>query len=205
MEKKMEITTTADDLRNEFAPLYCHYSSQHYPQPAYLMLDPAERRLEADYNVEIGNAVPFTVWHNRIYRLPIPATLRGFAVAALLEDPEVLRLAESVFEGHSIEWDGNNHRGYLTEDGVKALEALEHELTEDRFSEADYVQAWDVEDWLCAWSPTPGETLDEATASIERDAEKDGILLVGDVLEYLQNKYPDAEIEKDESKSSYDR
>ncbi|MBT9151341.1 MAG: hypothetical protein DDT40_01534 [candidate division WS2 bacterium] len=196
--KKFELTeekiaTNAADLYNKLAPLYYRYPMQLAYQPAYIELNPSERSLGADYNVEVGNAVPSAVWHNCIYRLPIPATLRGSAVAALLRDPEVLHLAEVVCEGHSVEWDGNNQRGYLTEDGLEALEALEYELAEDRFSEADHVEVWDVGDWLSTWTPTLGETLEEAAETIEQEAEGDGILIVGDVLEWLQENHPDAE------------
>ncbi len=81
----------------------------------------------------------------------------------------------------------------MTKDGKKALEALEHELAEDNFSEADHVEVRDVGDWLYAWAPPLGETLEEAADALERNAEADGILIVGDVSGWLQENYPDAE------------
>ncbi|MBS3937213.1 MAG: hypothetical protein KGZ50_01400 [Peptococcaceae bacterium] len=188
-DRKMEnkIRTNAAACRDELAPLYGTYPGKH--RSAYLELNPSEWSLGADYNSEIGIANPFAVWHSLIYRIPIPATLRGSAVAALLEDPEVLRLAETVFEGHIIEWDGNNQAGYLTKDGVEALETLERTLEEGRFSEDDHVSVWSVEDWLFEWEFSPGKTLEQAAEIIETGAEEEGVLLVGDVLEWLQKNH----------------
>ncbi len=69
---KEPITTNAADLHNRFAPLYHHYPGQATHQPAYIELNPAERSLWADYNAEVGTAIPSAVWHRLIYRLPIP-------------------------------------------------------------------------------------------------------------------------------------
>jgi len=190
-EEKMEIVTNAAYLRSQLAPLYRQYPRQTSPQPAYIELNPGDRILQAEYNPEIGNAVPSRVWLNQSYRLSIPATLRGRVVADLLADPDILRLVEAVCSGHTTEWDGRNQRGYLTEAGAVALETLERNLTEDKFSEADHVWVQDVSDWLPTWELTPGKTLEQEAEMIERDAESIGVLLVGDVVEWLQ----DAEIE----------
>ncbi len=143
----------------------------------------------ADYSSEIGNAVPSAVFHNRVYRLAIPATLRGSVVARLLEDPGVLSLVEVIFEGYSLEWTGSNHRGDLTEYGVEALDTLERGLSAYRFSEGDHVEVWGVDDWLSTWEPSPGETFEEAAETIQRNAKYSGVLLIGDVLGWLRKNY----------------
>lgn len=45
------------------APVFRLYEGQSSPQPAFIELDCAESTLGAKVNGEVGNAVPFSVWH----------------------------------------------------------------------------------------------------------------------------------------------
>ena len=56
------------DLYDEMAPLYLHYDGQTDAQPAYVSLDLKTGEIDARANGEIGNAVPFSVWHRLVLR-----------------------------------------------------------------------------------------------------------------------------------------
>lgn len=143
----MTITTNANALRGEPAPLYRHYSGQTNPQPAWLYIMPEDERVEACYNPEIGNAVPMYVWHRRHITLPLPNTLKGDAIADWLESEPVQALLTRICDGHDVEWDGNNHVGTLTDDAEAALEALQRDI-EEGWVDDDHAQVWSAEAWL---------------------------------------------------------
>ena len=58
-------------------PLRCEnyryqYPGQFHHQSAYIELDPVAKTLTCDWNGEIGNAVPFSVYHGRVLRFTFP-------------------------------------------------------------------------------------------------------------------------------------
>ena len=92
----------------DVAPLYHRYPGQHYPQDAFIEID--ERGVVTAFsNPEIGNAVPVAV---------------GDDLADLIGSDEVVGLLTRLYEGHTVEWDGNNHRGQLTFDAKRARDQL---------------------------------------------------------------------------------
>ena len=92
---------------------YHQYPIQNQPQPAYLELrlggDVREPRLFADWNGEIGNAVPFDVYHGRTLRFGFPceAKLKTVREAIRTVAPMCAKLCES----YDVEWDGHNWVG----------------------------------------------------------------------------------------------
>ncbi len=186
------IATNAAECRTKLAPVYCRFDGQTQPQPAYLELDPQKRTLTADYSGEIGNAVPMTVWHGHQYRLSITPYLTGAALADLLEDEDVLTLVAEVIDGHSIEWDGSNHVGRLTEDAADALEGLQESL--DRNAAVDTapcVSVYTPEEWVedTTQVDIAAETTDARLAEIAAeciaDAELEHVLIEGGVSDML--------------------
>ena len=81
-------------------PLFKKYPRQNEPQPAHLEID-EDGTIRADWNGEIGDAVPECVWHGRTIRIGISPHLTGSEVAQLIDDVrddirEVLAVTEIV-------------------------------------------------------------------------------------------------------------
>lgn len=188
------ITTNANELREELAPVYRLYPGQTQPQSAYLELDPRARTLRGDYSGEIGGAVPMAVWHGRIRRFSITPFVTGRQLAGLLEQPELLALAARLCDGYEERWSGSDLRGYFaTDDAAAARWELERYL--DRWmaglDPAESLQIMQPEEWLD--DPTiiglTGETTDaELLALTQREIEhaaSERILIDGDLLAWL--------------------
>ena len=125
--------------------LHCRYDRQTSAQACYIELDCRRKTLTASYNAEIGNAVPFTVYHGHDQRFGIPA-LTTAAANALLD--EVAPLAERVIAGYSSEWDGRNHVAEFDDDATAALEEITAICDAVEADETNSVQAWDAGDYL---------------------------------------------------------
>jgi hypothetical protein len=176
--------------------LFRHYAGQHQPQPAYVQLDCETGKLTADYNGEIGNAVPFAVWHGLRLRWAIPP-LKAGAANRLLE--ALVPIAEKIVAGFSREWDGSNHVGRYTEAADEAIEDA-REVCRDFGGDDDAIQSWDAADWLL---DTPkgltAETTDEELAalaeSLEAEADASGRFVLGLArhLERLRDEMADAD------------
>lgn len=196
----MNTTTITLNIENllgdDPAPLYERYRGQNNAQPAYVELD-EDGEVSAYSSGEVGNGVPMRVWNRRSLRCPVPASIKGSALASLLQG-EALPLLERIHAGHSVEWDGSNRVGLLDSDAVIArdhLDALFDSLDED----ADCVSVWDVGDWLftgCSlrdhWAD---QSLKEAVEALESMAERDGVYLDGYIRTCLLRQ---AEAEFDE-------
>jgi hypothetical protein len=112
-------------------------------------------------------------------------------LAKLLTEGAARPLLERIHAGHSVDWDGSNNRGSLTDDAQAASDALES-LLDDTFGAGDpdtCVQVQDAGDWLfncCTladhWTT---QTLAEAAATIKAAALADGVTLTGDISREL--------------------
>lgn len=107
--------------------LYRHYSGQYERQDCFIALDLESGRMWADYNPEIGDAVPVSVWHGRTRRFTIPCMSAADA-NTLMDD--IASDAQAVLDGADIEWDGDNHVGVLDADATAAAERIENDLGE---------------------------------------------------------------------------
>ncbi|MFE9769496.1 helix-turn-helix domain-containing protein [Streptomyces sp. NPDC005808] len=165
--------------------LYRHYDGQTEGQPAYIELDLREGTLLADYNGEIGNAVPGTVHHGIERRYSIP-TLTGDAANRVMK--ELAPLAERILADWEEKWNGNNNVAVLGEDALAAEEEIEDRLgcnlgygdldaDTQGFEDIDIVQEWNVDgatngdeaDEYGITADTTDGRLDEIAAEITRD------------------------------------
>lgn len=178
-------TTTSTTI----APLYHRPEWEAKPLPAYLYLS-EDGEVWMDSSAE-RDSVPGDVWHNRTIRWSVTPHLSQAACQELLDDPDVRALLERVHAGHSVEWDGSNMVGVLTEDAVEAGEELQ-ELLDARYTGDVEAQIWDAIDWITAdgtrsvtqeWPSS--EPLEAAVERIEAAAAADYIHLDGSVREEL--------------------
>jgi hypothetical protein len=155
--------------------LFRQYDGQHEPQPAYIELDLVHGTLLADYNAEIGNAAPATVFHglDRRYRIPV---LTADAANRVMQ--QIAPLARRILADSEEEWDGNNTVARLGEDARAAEEEIENLLGltyphENPFDEDDLVMVWGIDSAVngCEaeeYEITPS-TTDERLEEIERE------------------------------------
>lgn len=139
-----------------------------------------------------GDGVPSDEWHGRTLTYTIPGTFidADRLREDLREGGKLAVLIDRVIAGHSVEWDGSNHVGRLTEDATEAGEALQAALG-DGFTDPAYEMSgwalWDAGDWL---DSTPfdelGVTVDATEADIsaavdhwESVARTDCVVLMG--------------------------
>ena len=166
IETTMQIDTDhIFTIRNETLPVYLKYERQSNPQPAYVELS-EDGVVTAGANPEIGNAVTMDVWHCRTLQWSIDPGLTGAQIAAAVLS--ALPLLERVHAGHTVEFDGSNMGGTLTDDAAEASAELGRMLEKLRSE----VNVWSAADWLwtndnllTVWPD--GTTLDDAV----RDAQ----------------------------------
>lgn len=174
---------------NSFAPLYEQYPGQINPQDAYITVDPVDGEMLADYNPEIGNAVPMDVWNGLVKRIPIPNTLKGKYVHPYME--EVRIRIEHACTGFESTWNGSNYVGYWpnwTQDLDYELESVCQEWTQD---EESNVAVWDAADWFSPAPPSVSADMTNTQISAIEESESEyakgeGVLLVG-LYPYLKS------------------
>jgi hypothetical protein len=113
--------TNLDTLTGQ-TPLYMQYGGQHQPQDAYIEIH-ANGEIHFDYNSEIGNAVPMSVWHGQIRRIAIPNDLTSKGYADLFD--YISDLLQILVDGMDDRWDGSNWVGTLTEEAQDTLDWLD--------------------------------------------------------------------------------
>ena len=143
-EDKMSLTI--NKISNS-KKLYRKYDGQSDSQGIYIELDCKNENLSVAYNAEIGNAVPFSVYHGHEQRWGIPL-LTTDAINSLLD--EIEPAAERVVAGYESEWDGNNHIAEFDEDAQNALDEIEElcNAAGENADETDTIEEWDIGNYL---------------------------------------------------------
>lgn len=192
--------------------LFCHYDGQTEAQPAYIELDLRNGTLTADYNGNIGNAVPETVRHGIDLRYPIPL-LTGDAANRTME--KILPLANRIHADWEEVWNGSNMVAELGEDAKAADQEIEallsvHAYKSDQgFDETDLVSVWDLNGSTngCEVSEyditaeTTDERLDEIAIEIANDLvsiSPSGVAVCPGLYKYLRGLRDDLEREKED-------
>lgn len=183
MSTATALVVELDTLRASRAPLFHRYDREINPQGAFVLLS-EEGGVSADWNSEIGNGIPATVWHGCDLRFPVSCSVSGSALADYLEGEEGSSLLSRIHQGHSVEWDGSNYVGNLDDDAKAAREELEAAL-----QEVEQVDVQRIQDWIGSlpWSDTwpEADNLRQAVEGLERVAQQDGTTLDGDLEAYL--------------------
>ncbi|MGW3491512.1 hypothetical protein [Streptomyces sp. NPDC001054] len=185
--------------------LFHQYAGQSEAQPAYIELGLKDGILLADYEGEIGRAVPFSVFHGFDVRWSVPV-LTGAAANRVLE--QVAPLARRMLADWEEVWNGNNMVARLGEDARAAHEEIRDVL--DSASE-DVVEEWDVDaavngDEISEFGIT-AQTTDERLREIEKkiladladcSVAKDPVVVCAGLDAYLEELRERAREEDDE-------
>jgi hypothetical protein len=165
--------------------LYNRFPGQANPQPAYIELA-GDGGLSADYSGEIGgNSMPMDVWQGRRQQWSIPSSLSVDAICRVLDAIEPL--AQRVFTGLSIDWDGSNWVGKLNVDASDASDEIEQYIereigSEDHLTVQDATDYYALDDSSVRDQIADGVSDDEIAENEEHDAKLNGI----DILENLE-------------------
>lgn len=183
----------------EWDALYCQYERQTEPQPCYIELDCQTGTLHASYNAEIGNAIPFSVYHGHDRRYGIPC-LTADAANELME--EILPLAQRVVDGYSRHWDGNNHVARMTDDADAAEQEIEDIINALSVDETNGVTGRSAGDWMSGGDcPVTADMTDdelEAIASQLDDEAAEHHVVLSDTIEWLTERRQSLREEEDE-------
>lgn len=106
-------------------PVYKKYPNQTNPQQAFIEIELESGEVRADYNPEIGNAVPEYYWNGRAVRIPINPYCDGNALANFITSEEIQALVVRILNGARWEWNGSNNVGHINEDAEAAVAELE--------------------------------------------------------------------------------
>lgn len=200
----MKLLNDIADLRATLAPVYSRYPREINPQPAYIAIDLEARTVEADYNGEIGNAVPAGVYYGAVRRIPLTPYARGSELATFLESDAFRTLVERVMVGFAWIRDGNHDLVVgMTGDALAAEKELER-ATEAYFDPAEHVRVHTVAAWMeksmytnestgdvvlgdddVVSAATTDEELARLAAFVRESAAKEGVELESGVLDWL--------------------
>lgn len=176
--------------------LYRRYDGQSSPQPCYIELDLTNGTLSADYNSEVGNAVPSTVRNGFERRYDIPA-VTGSVADDLMR--RIAPLADRILADWDSEWNGSNTVAVLGEDATEAeneiVEMLESD--EDDADDEELVTVWGVDgvitgseaDEYGITAETTDERLDEIEEEIRKgliDISPNGVVVLDGIDRHLR-------------------
>ncbi len=177
-----------------------------------LYINPAKRWAALE-TYSPGQAVDFDQWHHRHLTISVKTygggPVDGPALVDWLRDDEGQELLSRICDGHSIEWNGNNHVGRLTDDAEDAYNELSMELA-DADALPEPAGLWDVGDWLDGvgrdavreeYGITADTTESELYAiakRIDEEAANENVVLYGTWEYVVQLREKAAEEEEDE-------
>lgn len=180
-----------DDYKERTAPCYCHYDGQTQPQRGIIELTDSGY-VYVGYDSEIGGGVPFAAWHGRTRRYTVPHDLTVAGVEHVLT--QIAPLLQIVYDDLSVDWDGSNWIGKLTDAGKNAELEIEQIIESgdwDRWSiwtTGDYLDTLVSPGQFCDQADSWEYVLDhsrEIAGELESDANKEGIWVADDVEEYI--------------------
>ncbi|MCB0252146.1 MAG: hypothetical protein KDI55_00270 [Anaerolineae bacterium] len=143
-----------------------------------------------------GDGIPFDVWHRRTRRFTLATGACVIDQHALRHDladgGQLSTLIDRIQAGLTVEWDGSNMRGHLTEDASDTESILESMIYNGRLSYADESWSiWDEIDWIADDSrttitaATTDEEIDAYLEEVRSDATSHNVVLTGDARDWL--------------------
>jgi len=177
MEKKNRIEITY--VEKTLAPLFHRYPRQDAEQAAFIELDLRNETLCGNWNAEIGNAVPFSVYHGHERNYSIPATANGEAINELLDT--LLPLAEKLLDTYESAWDGNNHVAHFQGSAPEIEQEIESTISDWARDLPEVTVIYDWDEWFeneTSWYAAARSvaSLEEFRNSVEGDLANDGVI-----------------------------
>lgn len=183
---------------DDILPVHRHYKGQFEAQPARIYMD-EEGRVWASYKAESDTST-MDEHHGRTLTWEIPHNITGPSLDHLIQ--RISPLLNRVYLGHSIEWDGSNLVGDLSDDALAASEAIEAEVSV--LGEGDTLDVCSAEDWDSAGvlrDDVTAETTDEEIATLAAAEQQSAIedrrvylTGIGDYLTTLRDGMRDTEV-----------
>ena len=139
------------------------------PMEVYLEFDPQEGALSIDMRHTI-DGTPMRAWHGIVRRYPVPARVNAVDLAEDINAGVCDHLLDAIRGGHTVEWDGSNHIGRLTQaaqDAELGLCALLEEYEDDSVG-----GLWDAGEWLYDIRHDLGITADTTDNELQALATK---------------------------------
>ena len=172
------------------APLFNLYAGQTSPQPTFIALDCREGRLFGDFNAEIGDACSNDVREGRMLVWGVHPAIRDNALQYLLD--RIAPLAQQVLDGYTEDFDGANWWGSLDASAHEASEEIERHCKGVSEDPENIMGVFSCEEWgecLSFSEAWPSDySLAKASDAFIKGAQWEGVLLTGDVVEYLLDR-----------------
>lgn len=206
--EKLSMEIVFKNSSEDSCPVYHRYHQQSEPQGAYVEVNIEDGTVDADWNGEVGNAVPCSIWHGRVLRFPISPYMTGRDISSLLhvlkKDIEVL-IADT-----EVVWTGSNHVGRRGEEAEEAHERIERKC-EETLTDGNYGNVYTARDFLIGGQNEEAVLLElivehkkdatSAYAALKDGACGQGIILIEksefmewyeDSIEHIRSIYQDA-------------
>ncbi|WP_111639977.1 hypothetical protein [Marinomonas shanghaiensis] len=110
-------------------PVYRKYPQEIQAQLAFISLDIRTGEINADYSRETDNAASAAVWHSPELRFPINPETPANQIAEVIGDNS--EKFQTILDGATEEWDGNNYVGRFTDEALSIIESLDLESNFD--------------------------------------------------------------------------
>ncbi|KAA0677637.1 hypothetical protein [Roseomonas genomospecies 6] len=168
-------------------------------EAALLMIDEHGQVSISTRTYDGDAGTPAAEWHRRTltYHLAdAQGGARALDIARLKTDladgGRLAILIDRIRAGHSVEWDGSNHVGRLTEDAQDAESELRDLINDDAY--ASTVEVWDAGIWLIGnnsdqevlrelglTTSATDEDIAASVASLKNEIKLQGIVVAGDL------------------------
>lgn len=182
------VTVTSVETLPELDP---YRRDTHGESTTTLYIDPGTRTAWVQQDYPGQNGVPEHIWRHRTLSYGIDTRPDQDALSEYLNGEEAQALLAAICDEHTVEWDGSNMVGRLSEAGNAAVEELLAGI-EAEVADSDWA-LWDIDEWFNgAPDDLTAETTDEELAQLTEKydymARSDSVMLDGDVREYLTKK-----------------
>lgn len=175
----------------ETIPQHDPYLNQSHGETwTALWIDPQDRKAKISQEYKTG-ATPSPIWHGLEIQRPIINRPDEARASEYLAGQDAQALLARICDGHTIDWDGNNRVGNLSDDANAALEELVSNLEE--LPETDWT-LWELDAWLDSVEVLPemtGADLDALVADLKNTAAHEHVVVDGDMLDYLTRRRDD--------------
>jgi hypothetical protein len=116
---------------------------------SWLMLDPCDQTLDLEFRAPSETGTPIDVWNGVVLRWRVDPLVDFEALTQAINHGVIDELLDALAAGHSVEWDGSNHRGTLDASGRRASAALQAWLDDEAPRlQGESAGLWSAYEWL---------------------------------------------------------